>query len=296
MDKKRIILVIPYRGIGDLIFHIPLMRGLYRKYKSKIIIITNSANKAQFILKKEISIKKIIYLNFQRENQIKNSYLFLKKVNEFKADICILTAPSKRLIIPLLITNVKEKVFFKKNNVKDLSKYIINQSIKKFSNIDFKKEYNLIFKKEKIKSHSVFLSIDSHHDQNNWKQDNFMSLTEKLLKIKKIKKIFINFSPNKISRFSKIYRKFIKNRKIFFTYNKKFNRILKIINNCSIIIGNESGPACLGASFGKKVFSIYNPKHTPNLSSKIINKKIVYLNSKKLQSGAIIKKITKNIN
>ena len=79
MDKKRIILVIPYRGIGDLIFHIPLIRGLYRKYKSKILIITNSANKAQFILKKESSIKKIIYISFQRENQIKNSYLFLKK-------------------------------------------------------------------------------------------------------------------------------------------------------------------------------------------------------------------------
>ena len=37
MDNKKIILVIPYRGIGDLIFHLPLLRGLYRKYKSKII-------------------------------------------------------------------------------------------------------------------------------------------------------------------------------------------------------------------------------------------------------------------
>ena len=95
MDNKKIILVIPYRGIGDLIFHIPLMRGLYKKYKSKIVIITNSANKAKFILKKETSIKKIIYINFQREEQIKNSYLFLKKINEFKADICVLTAPQK---------------------------------------------------------------------------------------------------------------------------------------------------------------------------------------------------------
>ena len=42
----------------------------------------------------------------------------------------------------------------------------------------------------------------------------------------------------------------------------------------SSIIGNESGPACLGASYGKNVFSIYNPSYTPNLSSKIINKKI----------------------
>ena len=295
MDKKRIILVIPYRGIGDLIFHIPLIRGLYRKYKSKILIITNSANKAQFIFRKETSIKKIIYVNFQRENQIKNSYLFLRKVNEFKADICILTAPSKRLIIPLLITNVKKKIFFKKNKVKDLSKYIIKQSINQFRNIDFKKEYNLTLKKKKNKNYSVFLSIDSHHDHNDWEEDNFINLTEKLLKNKKIKKIFVNFSPTKIKRFSKIYKKFIKNKKIFFTYNKKFNKIIDTISNCSIIIGNESGPACLGASFGKKVFSIYNPKHTPNLSSKIINKKIVYLNSEKLLPKIIIKKITKNI-
>ena len=295
MDKKRIILVIPYRGIGDLIFHIPLIRGLYRKYKSKILIITNSANKAQFILRKETSIKKIIYVNFQRENQIKNSYLFLRKVNEFKADICILTAPSKRLIIPLLITNVKKKIFFKKNKVKDLSKYIIKQSINQFRNVDFKKEYNLTLKKKKNKNYSVFLSIDSHHDHNDWEEDNFINLTEKLLKNKKIKKIFVNFSPTKIKRFSKIYKKFIKNKKIFFTYNKKFNKIIDTISNCSIIIGNESGPACLGASFGKKVFSIYNPKYTPNLSSKIINKKIVYLNSKKFQPEVIIKKITKNI-
>ena len=295
MDKKRIILVIPYRGIGDLIFHIPLIRGLYRKYKSKILIITNSANKAQFIFRKETSIKKIIYVNFQRENQIKNSYLFLRKVNEFKADICILTAPSKRLIIPLLITNVKKKIFFKKNKVKDLSKYIIKQSINQFRNVDFKKEYNLTLKKKKNKNYSVFLSIDSHHDHNDWEEDNFINLTEKLLKNKKIKKIFVNFSPTKIKRFSKIYKKFIKNKKIFFTYNKRFNKIIDTISNCSIIIGNESGPACLGASFGKKVFSIYNPKHTPNLSSKIINKKIVYLNSKKFQPEAIIKKIIKNI-
>ena len=84
MDNKKIILVIPYRGIGDLIFHLPLLRGLRRKYKSKIIIITNSSNKAKLILKKEFSIKKIEYINFQREKQIQNSFLFLKKINDFK--------------------------------------------------------------------------------------------------------------------------------------------------------------------------------------------------------------------
>ena len=62
------------------------------------------------------------------------------------------------------------------------------------------------------------------------------------------------------------------------------------------IIGNESGPACLGAAMDKKVFSIYDPQHTPNLSSKIINRKIVYFNSKRLKPKKIIKKILNKIN
>jgi len=181
MDNKKIILVIPYRGIGDLIFHLPLLRGLCKKYKSKINIITNSSNKAKLILKKEFSIKKIEYINFQREKQIKNSFLFLKKINDFRADICILTAPSRRLVIPLLMSNVKKKVFFKKDKIRDLSKYIFDQSIKKFEDINFIKKYDLKFSKTKIKEKKVFLSIDSHHNQNNWKEDYFIKFTDKPL-------------------------------------------------------------------------------------------------------------------
>ena len=196
----------------------------------------------------------------------------------------------------MLITNVKEKVFFKKNKIKDLSQYIINQSIYRFPDINFLKKYNLTHKNKKNKKIEFFLSIDSHHDHNNWKEYNFIKLTEKLLRIKKVKFIYINFSPNKIKRFRKILEKFENNKKIIFTHKSRFNQIMNIINNCSIIIGNESGPACLGASLGKNVFSIYDPKYTPNLSSKIINKKIKYFNSKKLKADYIIKKVVSSIN
>ena len=167
MDSKKIVLVIPYRGIGDLIFHLPLLRGLYKRYKSKITILTNSANKAKFLLKQELSIKKIDYINFEREEQVKKSFLFLKKINSYKADKCILTAPTKRLIIPLIISNAREKVFFKKSKIKDLSKFIIHQSTKLFPDVKFEKKYNLFVSKKKIHYKEVFLSIDSHHDQNN---------------------------------------------------------------------------------------------------------------------------------
>ena len=101
----KIVLIIPYRGIGDLIFHIPLIRGLSQKFNTKINILTNKVNKAKNLLKNELSIKKIEYISFQRENQIRNSFEFYKKINSFNSDISILTAHTKRLIIPLLLSN-----------------------------------------------------------------------------------------------------------------------------------------------------------------------------------------------
>ena len=114
----KIILIIPYRGIGDLIFHLPLIRGISEEYNTKINLITNKVNKAKDLLVNESSVKKIEYISFQRENQLKNSYKFYKKINSLNSDICILTAPTKRLIIPLVLSNSKKKVYFKKDKTK----------------------------------------------------------------------------------------------------------------------------------------------------------------------------------
>ena len=295
MDFKKIILIIPYRGIGDVVFHLPLIRGLSKKYNSKLIIITNPSNKAKILLKDEKSIKKIEYISFERENQIKKSFLFLKKLNKYKADLSVLTAPSKRLIIPFIFSNSKKKIFYKKNKISDLSKYIFDQSKKVFPDIKFKKNFQLTYKKKIVVKKSIFLSVDSHHDQNNWEENNFIELINSLIKIKKIKNIYINFSPNKIIKFNNLLKEFDRNKKIIFTYNKKFRKIIEYIKCSKFIVGNESGPTCLGASFKKRVFSIYNPKFTPNLSSKIIDESIIYFNSKIIKKKFIINSIINKI-
>ncbi len=290
----KIVLVIPYRGIGDLIFHIPLIRGLSKKYNSKITVITNKVNKAKNLLRNDKSIKKIEYISFQREKQIKNSFLFYKKINSLKPDICILTAPTRRLIIPLIFSNSKKKVYFKKDNTRDLSKYIIKQSKIELPNIRFDKNYLLKFKKNKISKKNVFISIDSRHDSNNWNQIYYIELIKQILKKRSTNKIFINFDPSKIKTFKRILDLFKNEKKIFFTYASNFNELIVIMNNCSLIIGNESGPICIGAALKKKVFSIYYPKHT-NKSSKTIYNKVKFFNSDKIPSQKIISNILKNI-
>ena len=286
----KIVLVIPYRGIGDLIFHIPLIRGLSKKYNSKITLITNKVNKAKNLLKNEKSIKEIEYISFQRENQIKNSFLFYKKINSFKSDICILTAPTRRLIIPLIFSNSKKKIYFKKDNTRDLAKYIIKQSKNEFRSINFFNDYSLRFKKNKFKEKNIFISIDSRHDQNNWAQNNYIKLIKEIIKVRKIKKIFINFDPSKIKTFKMILKKFNGNKKVEYTYSYNFNRLINTMNSCKFVIGNESGPICIGAALNKNILSFYYPKHTPQ-SSKTINKNVKYFNTDLVSSQKIISKI-----
>ena len=290
----KIILVIPYRGIGDLIFHIPLIRGLSKKYNEKITIITNKVNKAKNLLINETSVKKVEYISFQRENQIKNSYLFYKKINSFNSDICILTAPTRRLIIPLIFSNSKKKIYFKKDDIKDLAKYVIKQSKIELPGIQFSKNYLLNFKKPKISKKNIFISIDSRHDSNNWSQINYIKLIKKILKRKLVNKIYINFDPSKIATFKKILNFFSNKKKIIFTHSLSFDDLIKSMNSCSFVIGNESGPICIGAALKKNVISIYYPKHT-NKSSKTIYNKVKFFNSDKTSYKKIIMNIIKMI-
>ena len=287
---KTILVIIPYRGIGDLLFHIPLLKGVCKKYQNKLIILTNKTNKAKNILKNEEYIKKIEYINFQRESLIINSFKLLKRINFYNPDISILTAHSKRLQIPLLLSASKSKIFFKKDLEKDLSKYVLKQSRTELSDINFIKDYKWNYSNKRLSKKNIFISIDSHHDSNNWKQEYYIELVQKILTRQLTNKIFINFAPNKIDNFKKIKNKFKNIKKIFFTYSLDFSKLINIINNSDHIIGNESGPICIGAALNKKVLSIYYPKHT-NKSSLTINKKVKFFNSDIINYKVIISKI-----
>ena len=200
---KKIVLIIPYRGIGDLIFHLPLIRGLSKKYQQKIILITNINNKAKYILNSEKSVSKIFFSDFTRENLIKNSMKLLTKLNNLKPDLIVVTAPSKRLKIPLYLSKSKMRVIFKKSNIKDLSQYIFSQSKLSFKNIKFKKDYKFKFQSQKSNKKSIFFSLDSFHDQNNWSELNFIRLVEKILLKKNYIKSISILLPQKFQNLRK---------------------------------------------------------------------------------------------
>ena len=305
--KKKILVIIGGRGIGDLIYHLPLLRSLYKTYGKKIHIFSNRVNQATEVYKNEKFYEKIIEFNNERFNIFKtfiNIIKFRKKINRFKFDEIILTSNTKRLLIPVILSNASvKKIFgvgkFILNKDNSLNHLTVSKKIIKYTN-DLKlhkKEDNFylnsINSRNKVKNLNkiIFINIDSHHDQNNWKIDNFIKIISILLKKNKI---FINFSPNKKYLFRFFPEEIRESKNVEFTYNRKISDIIKIINSSDVVIGNESGPICLGSSLKKKVHAIYAPIHTQP-ESKIINKMNKYYNTNNLSSKKIIHKIINSI-
>jgi ADP-heptose:LPS heptosyltransferase len=302
--KNKIAVIIGARGIGDLIYHLPLLKSLHQSYNEKLIIFSNRANKAKEVFKDEKFFKKIIYIDNHRYNPlvtIINSFKFKSFLNSYKIERIILTSNAKRLILPVLMSNAKIKNFFgtgkflltkdKKNDHLTVSERLLKYT----AELDLPKKiwsFNLTINSQNIENKkNIFISVDSHHDQNNWGLVNYLKIINAL---KKDHKIFLNFSPNK-----KEILKFFLDRKIFFknivfTHKKNISQIIEIIKKCQYVVGNESGPVCLGASFRKKVHAIYLPIHTKP-ESKIIFKKNKYYNASKIKPNFIIKKIINSI-
>jgi ADP-heptose:LPS heptosyltransferase len=313
MDRKikKILIIIPHRGIGDVIYHLPLLKSLYSHFNSKITIISNSENKSKEILFKENFLKKIIYFNFNRGNffyYIKNIFKLRKIINSLKIDIVILTDPSKRLVIPVYLSNSKIKIISGVNslfdfvlNKKSYRKKFLAQHIKDIMyllKIDhYKNDYqlNYLLKKNDIinftqfKRPWFFLNIDSHHNHNNWNTDYYKKIIKKL----KNKTIFLNTSPRNINLI-KSFKQEILNKNVIITSSFSIKKIIPIISNCELIIGNESGPICLASALNKKVLSIYNQNFS-RPESKVISSKIELFNSSKLKNDNLLKIILKKI-
>jgi ADP-heptose:LPS heptosyltransferase len=108
------------------------------------------------------------------------------------------------------------------------------------------------------------------------------------------KKIFVNFSPNKTNFLKYFTENLLNSKNIHFTYKNTISEIIKIIQSCDVIIGNETGPICLASSLKKKVHSIYLPIHTKP-ESQIINVNNTYYNTNEISDDEIIKSILNSI-
>ena len=305
---KKTLVIIAARGIGDLIYHLPLLRSLYESYREKLIILSNKVNHSKEVYKLENFYKEIIEFEntrfpfFKTLKVIKNIKNIINKCN---VDQLILTANSTRLMIPVYLSNVKNKIifgkgsfFFNKNNkyqnlthADKIMRYTEDLNLSNKINNFFLTKPN--FKNiDNFQKKHIFINIDSHHDQNNWNIKNYINIIFQLLSYDI--NIYINFSPSKLHFLKLLPKEIINSNKVTLTHNKTISEIIQIINYCDSVVGNESGPICLAASFKKEVHSIYLPIHTKP-ESQIISDKTIYYNAEKESDETITIKIMNNL-
>ena len=306
---KKSMVIIAARGIGDLIYHLPLLRSLYESNKEKVIIISNKVNHSKEIYKYETFYEKIMYFDNNRFSLLKTLKTInnLKNlINQFNVDQLILTASPRRLMAPVYLSKVKKKIIFgggnflfTKNNKynylthsEKIMKYPYDLQLPVKNNNFFLKSDQLEKNDLSGTNNGIFITLDSHHDQNNWEINNYIKIILKLISYDV--KIFINFSPKKLHFLEKIPKEISGSNKVLFTHNKSILEIMKIINSCKFVVGNETGPICLGASLKKEVHSIYLPIHT-RPESQIINNDNFYYNADNEENESIIEKITSRI-
>jgi ADP-heptose:LPS heptosyltransferase len=306
MKIKKILVIIAHRGIGDLIYHLPLLRSLTKKYKTKIDLLSNKVNRAKEVYKDENFISSINYFDYDRVKLYKfifNFFKFIKIINSYNSDYTIITSGATRLTLPLIFSNSKKKCIYGRNSF-FLKRKIFFNSTSSVNLQRYSKKIGLAIEKENfflkrkffkkyLKQKNIFLSVDSHHNQNNWPLNNFILLINKLM-LETNHKIYINFSKNNFY-YLRIFKKHFKNdHRIKYTYKKSISEIISIIEKSTYVIGNESGPVCIGATLKKKVHSIYLPIYTKP-ESKIISNNISYYNADLIRAEKIIKRILVSI-
>ena len=282
--KKKICIIVPHKGIGDIIFHNSFIRSVCEHHKKKIFLFVNKSTKSDLIYNKNNFVEKIIYVDFKRPKKL--FYLFkiikiTKIISRFEIDKIYYTGSSKWLKLSLLLVcllkdlelryiKVKKKYIIShlrdlmdKFNIRDLHNY--DPSIR----VNLKKKF--INKIVSLKKPWVFLSVDTSEDQIKIPKKLLIRIINKLKK--KYSYIYINTSQK-----NNYKTKFINDKSVIETSKFSILEIFFLIKNSKLFIGNESGPAVLASLYCNKsiIFTSKEVKDETSMLPKI--KKRKYLN------------------
>ncbi len=262
--EKYIAVIIPHKGLGDIIFHNSFIESIFKHHKKRIILFANKSTKANFIYKKNKYIKRVILIDLHRPSRLfylsKIIQIFLK-LNKFKYKKIYYTGSHKWHLIPLKILSRINKIelnyivnnkklivpfleyFLKKINIK----YHKNFNMKIIEDVS-KKFVNIIKNKPKP---WVFLSIDTSEDQIQIPSYILIKIINKLKN--KYKTIFINTNNKNSHKLN-----FLNDSKIIKTNSYNVIEIYYIIKRSKLYVGNESGPANISSILNKKAIIFVN--------------------------------------
>ena len=275
--KKKIAVIVPHKGIGDIIFHNSFIKSISKFHKTKIILFANKSTKGKLIYNNNKYVKKVVYIDLRRPQKIFYLFKIIRisyNLSKHIIDELYYTGSSTWLIVSLKLLSIFKKINLK--YIKKKKKFIIshlNDLMRKYSiknlnsyhlKIPQKISRSFLNKTKKLKKPWVFLSIDTSEDQIKIQTNTLIKIITKLRK--NYNTIFVNTSKKNSYK-----TKFLKNTELIKTSHFNILEINFLIKNSKLFIGNESGPAVM-ASISCKKNIIFLAKNIIPESKKIPNK------------------------
>jgi heptosyltransferase-2 len=288
--------------IGDIIWQLPAVRAISDHHKQPVFFYFHNKIKLDKILESQSYIKDIRKNGFNKGvNFILDTYKLSKNFKEDQINYLYILEKTKSAAIAALISNVdniygygigSQKFFI--NNKKILHKNILRLSYprqtKEFLILNGVKlndespfldlsDYKINLKnkvKVNVQGKIISIAVDSLENNRIWPMNNFAKLINLIINNFNVEKLFLISLPEKKFLVDHIIKFNNFNSKIIDLSQESLDKIIDVIAQTNLFIGNDTGPTNLAAAFQIDTICIIGPTDASALKSK----KIIKLTSK----------------
>ena len=292
MTNKKNILIIKHGALGDIIESEGLMRAIRNHHlESKITFLTSSRDKS--LIECFYYIDKVMTDDRSTFWNISKNFLLLKELRNCKFDIVYDLQNSQRtsiykkffLIKPQWITTNRKihpisglmglVEMLEEHGVKDKKSYIPDISW-------MASDVSQLLKNNNIKSRFILLIPGSSASHKNKRWPYFKGLSEEL--INKGFDVVSILGPDETILEGSLHGKIFK--------NLSWGDLVGVINNATVVIGNDTGPSHIASCLGKSGIALFGP--TTAIKSGLSRPPFTVIESDDL-SKITIKKVMKKL-
>ena len=282
--------------IGDIIWQLPAVRAISEHHKQQVFFYFHETIKLDKIVELQSYIKHIRKNGFNKGVKfIFDTYKLYKNFKEDQIKYLYILEKTKSAAIAALIANVdniygygigSQKFFIKNKNIlhKNILRLNYPSQTKEFLKLngiklnDESPFLNLsdykIGLKNKINAQGKIISIvvDSLEKNRIWPMDYFSKLVSLIINNYNVENLFLISLPENKNLVDYIIKFNNFNSKLIDCSQESLEKIIDIIAQTNLFIGNDTGPTNLAAAFQIDTISIIGPTDASALQSKNIIK------------------------
>ncbi len=260
------VLVIQQRyGIGDMLIFLPYLKAIAKKNNTKISLLAKKTSRSSELFNAENFLDEIINLDTTNDG-ILGFFKLSREIKKRKFDKVYIFNGSIRYKLLAFFSGIKKiyqyPLFTSKDVIFHTAKVFTETCVGKILST----EPNLFLRTEDViaakktyaindQTQNIILGISASGPTKRWDIDNYIKLALKLNHYKKCK-FFIAAGKDDSEIVDKIKISKI-NSDLFTLENLSISKILPIIKNCNLYIGNDTGFMHISAALGIKSIGIF---------------------------------------